>query len=196
MRAFAPDKAPTPCSLCLGANLSHGPGSAPKPGIGSFRRNPTARRIQADHIPELEGPTKEISLARQMRCMSGEIPTSLAMVRTLQRVRGFGGRVASVMTFSTLPAGIHRGRPRPFLSRNPSKPSRSKRCDHLFTQGTLTPSSSASCACLTPSERRSTIVARRLSRTDTVGAFTRRCNSCSSRSVSSIMDMGLAMPIA
>ena len=100
----------------------------------------------------------EIPQSCHLSCQNGRI--------SLAGVRGFGGRVASVMTFSTLPAGIHRGRPRPFLSRNPSKPSRSKRCDHLFTQGTLTPSSSASCACLTPSERRSTIVARRLSRTD------------------------------
>ena len=62
-----------------------------------------------------------MSLAFQMRCtLSGDIPTARAMVRTVHRVRGFGGCVAPVMTCSTFSGGRQGGRPRPFASCNPS----------------------------------------------------------------------------
>ena len=135
-----------------------------------------------------------MSLARQMRwTLSGEIPTALAMVRTLHRWRGWGGWVARVITCSTVCAGIEAGRPRPFRSSRPSNPSRSKRWDHLFTQALLTPSCLATCCWVMPSPRRNTMAARRLSRWAVVGELRRRWSSVRSVSVISRIDTGRAM---
>jgi hypothetical protein len=113
-----------------------------------------------------------MSLACQMRCtLSGEIPTSFAIVRTLQCVRGFFGRVAFVMTCCTLCAAIDGRRPRPLSSCKAFRPSRSKRCDHLFTRAALTPSCLATSTWPSPFARRRTIAARRLSRFEALGAF-------------------------
>ena len=73
------------------------------------------------------------------------------------------------------PGGIVPRRPRPRLSRNPSSPSRSNLCDHLFTQTMLTPSASATSCCLISRARRSMILARDGLVRCVLG--TRRCSS-------------------
>lgn len=61
------------------------------------------------------------SFFAQMRCtVLGEMPTWRPMLRTLQRFRPFGGRVASVMTRATLASGKDGLRPWPPLSARPS----------------------------------------------------------------------------
>src|SRR6185436_14114765 len=62
-------------------------------------------------------------------------PAWRPMLRTLQRFRFFGGRVASVTTRSIFFSVIDGLRPRPLLSLRPSRPCASKRADHVDTVG-------------------------------------------------------------
>lgn len=122
------------------------------------------------------------------------LPFPAAILRTVQRVLGRSGRVASVITRSITSGGISAGRPLRGRSANPSIPSRSNRCDHLFTQATLTPNSPATSTCLAPAALLNTIAARRLSRCAVVCALTLRSSSVRSSSVISTTDTGRAMP--
>ena len=124
--------------------------------------------------------------------LAADTPASDAMVRVLQRRRPGRACPTCVITCSTVSSGIVPRRPRPRLSRNPSSPSRSNLCDHLFTQTMLTPSASATSCCLISRARRSMILARRWSRRVVVLACTRRCSSCDSRVVNSMMLTGRA----
>src|SRR5688572_31826814 len=75
------------------------------------------------------------SLRDQMRCTEvADTPACFAIVRRLQRVLGFGGRVASVMTRATLASGSEGRRPRPVSSSRPSKPCCSNRFVHVETR--------------------------------------------------------------
>src|SRR5205823_8808481 len=56
------------------------------------------------------------------------------MLRTLQRVQPFGGRVTSVTMRSIFLAGIEGLRPRPAASSRPASPRVSKRLDHIETR--------------------------------------------------------------
>src|SRR5204862_2785387 len=74
------------------------------------------------------------SFLAQMRCtVECEMPTWRPMLRTLQRLRLLGGRVASVMTRAILAAGKDGLRPRPPLSASPSSPAFSIRDDQIET---------------------------------------------------------------
>ena len=115
------------------------------------------------------------------------------MLRTLQRLHPAGGRVARLMTCSTLSNGNHGLRPRPGLSCNPSSPRSSNRWDHLQTQGRLTLSSRATSDSRNPVPRSKTISARRLSRRGVVLARARRVSSFFSSAVSSKSVIGLAI---
>ena len=59
--------------------------------------------------------------------LSGEMPTSLAIVLVLQRFFGFGGCETLVITRLIVSLGICVGLPRPPRSRSPSRPFRSNR---------------------------------------------------------------------
>ena len=72
----------------------------------------------------------------QIRCtVLCDTPAWRPMLRTLQRFRFFGGRVASVTTRSIFFSVIDGLRPRPLLSLRPSRPCASKRADHVDTVG-------------------------------------------------------------
>jgi len=99
------------------------------------------------------------------------------MLRTLQRFRVFGGRVASVKTRATFAAGIDGLRPRPGSSSKPSSPRSAKRVDHSETRFAVVFSRAAATVTLTPSSRSRTMLARSRSRTVLVVARDRRRSS-------------------
>ncbi len=111
-----------------------------------------------------------------------DMPTSLAIVRTLQRLLPEGGWVTRVMTCSIFSAGREGLRPLPGASFKPSMPCSMKRRVHFETQTWLTPISSATSSCFLPSARSKIILARRLSRFDVVTLRTRRSSSALSSS--------------
>ena len=131
---------------------------------------------------------------RQMRAtLWGEMPTSRASERVLQRCRPGSALPASSTTRRTVASGIDGLAPRPGLSLRPSSPSWSKRCDHLVTLGALTPKRDATSCCPTPSLRSRTMCARMQSRAGVVEAPTRRSNSRFSSGVTSITEIGRAI---
>lgn len=71
--------------------------------------------------------------------VSEETPTAFPAVRVLQRWRLGGDWPAISMIVRTVASGIERLVPRPGWSTKPASPSRTKCCDYLWTQGTLTP---------------------------------------------------------
>jgi len=114
----------------------------------------------------------------QMRCtVLCETPAWRPMLRTLQRLRPFGGRVTSVTTRSTFFVGIEGLRPRPAASSSPASPRVSKRFDHVETRFAVVFNRSAISATPRPSSRRRIISARSRSRTMLVLARDRRRKS-------------------
>ena len=119
-----------------------------------------------------------------------EIPTSFAMLRTLQRVLPFGGWVTRVMTASTFGAGNDGLRPRPGASASPARPSAINRPVHLLTHALLTPRLLATSSCLEPSARNKMISALRASRLELLCALARRSSSVFSLSSNWICNIG------
>ena len=120
-----------------------------------------------------------------------DIPTSLAILRTLQRLFPRGGWVTRVMTCSIFSEGIEGFRPLPGASFKPSIPFSKKRLVHFETQTWLTPDFFTTSSCDFPSARSNTISARRLSRFDVVTLRTRRSSSTLSSSFNLIFIIGL-----
>jgi len=111
-----------------------------------------------------------MSLARHSRrTVSLDTPAASAMLRTDQRVRFGGGRVAPRMIRSRTSGAMLGLRPRPLASARPATPASRKRRSHFITDGLLTPSARAVAAWLSPSARLSRIAARRWSRCAAVG---------------------------
>jgi hypothetical protein len=136
------------------------------------------------------------SLRDQMRCTEvADTPACFAIVSRLQRVLGFGGRVASVMTRATLASGSEGLRPRPGSSSRPSKPCRSNRFVHVETRLGVVPSFSAAAVTDSPSSRASTISARSRSRTVLVLARDRRRNSFTTSASAAIRLIGRAIRV-
>jgi hypothetical protein len=134
------------------------------------------------------------SLRDQMRCTElGEMPTWRLMLRTLQRVRVFGGRVTSLTTRSIFLAGIEGLRPRPVLSLSPTRPDFSKRLDHIETVGIDVPIRSATSAIFRPSSRSRMICARKRSRCALVDALARRSSSARTSALAATVLIGRAI---
>ena len=123
-----------------------------------------------------------MAFALQSRCtVAFDTPASCAMVRTDQRVRCAGGRVAPTMIFSRMGGAICSFRPRPLASLSPATPAWRNRCSQWITTRRPTPTFTAVSCWLKPSARLSMIHARRWSRWATEGRLTmarnaRRCS--------------------
>jgi hypothetical protein len=114
----------------------------------------------------------------QIRCtVLCDMPTRRPMLRTLQRLQPFGGRVTSPTTRATFASDMEGRRPRPGLSSRPARPWFSKRFDQVETRFAVVPSSSATVSTLTPFMRSRMIDARSCSRTVLVAALALRCSS-------------------
>ena len=125
------------------------------------------------------------------RTMCRDIPTSLAIVRKLQRVFPGGGWITRVMTFSIFPEDIEGLLPVPGTSFKHFIPFSMKRLVHFETQTWLMPTFFTTSFCDFPSARSNTISARRLSRLDAVSLRIRRLSSNLSSSFNFIFVIGL-----
>jgi hypothetical protein len=131
----------------------------------------------------------------QTRCtVLCDTPAWRPMLRTLQRLRFFGGRVASVTTRSIFFAVIDGLRPRPLLSLRPSRLCASKRLDHIDTVGIDVFSCLATVSIFSPSRRSRMIFARKRSRCALVRALALRCSSARISAPAVMTLMGRAIP--
>src|ERR1700722_16695009 len=116
-----------------------------------------------------------------------------AILRTLQRRRPLGGRVASEMTRATLFSGSEGLRPWPTLSVRPARPDRSKRDDQIETVRVDVFIRAATSLILTPFRRSRMIPARKRSRCSLACPLARRRNSALTSSLADRTFTGRAM---
>jgi hypothetical protein len=134
------------------------------------------------------------SFFTQMRCtVLCDMPAWRAILRTLQRRRPLGGRVASEMTRATLFSGSEGLRPRPTLSVRPARPDRSKRDDQIETVRVDVFIRAATSLILTPFRRSRMIPARKRSRCSLACPLARRRNSALTSSLADRTSTGRAM---
>ena len=134
------------------------------------------------------------SFLAQMRCtVLCEMPTWRPMLRTLQRLRLFGGRVTSVMTRATLASGKDGLRPCPPLSARPSSPAFSNRDDQIETVRIDVLMRAATSSIFIPSRRSRMILARNRSRCSVERPLARRRSSNLTSSLAQSTLIGRAM---